>query len=108
MLNSPQVIRLKLNASACFSIHHFKVCMAKQPVFSTNFPDQKDMSLPSDNATFASDCMFYQLLDRHTFSSYNPRGATLASYTRTFARPLLTTWRAPGQAFLQGLKGVVA
>jgi hypothetical protein len=53
MLNSPQVLRLKLDSSAYSPVHCLKVCLIKQSVLSTIFLDQLDpVSYHFDNSIF--------------------------------------------------------
>lgn len=81
MLNSPQVFRPKLDSSAYSPVHLLKVCMVKQSVLLLIFLVNKTLSpaIVYDNAIFASDYMFYQLLDdTYFFFIENKCGITLA------------------------------
>ena len=80
MLNFPQVFRLKLDSSGYSPVHRSKVCLIKQSVLSTIFPDQlKCASCHYGNVIYTSSCILYQLIDiSYFFFMVNNFGIALA------------------------------
>jgi hypothetical protein len=80
MLNSPQGFRLKLDSSAYFPVIFWKCVWSSLQYFLLIFMINKTLSpVINDNANFASDCIFDQLLDdTYFFLIENQYGITLA------------------------------